>query len=178
MKYLNSKDLYKDEKVLKIMTFTKVPIIILWVCAALLTLIFIIISAVSHNWAMILWIFALLIACGISTTIYLSRELVVTNKRIICRYGLLTVRYLDIPLNKIQSVRCKQTLWQKLIPYGTVIISNSTYGILGYRFNGVTNFQAVKTAIMYALNKYEELKHTSNFDAQPAASESSAIAEE
>ncbi|MCM1305975.1 MAG: PH domain-containing protein [Bacteroides sp.] len=155
--------LYDDEKILKEMTFTKIPIIILWAVTALITIILIAVSAATViddiGWLIVvLVIFILFVVCGIYTATYLSRTFVVTNKRIIYFCGFLTHRYLDIPLNKIQVVRCIQTIWQRIFKYGTIVISNSVYGIIGHRWNGVTNFKSIKTAVMYALDNYENAK--------------------
>ena len=159
MQHIDSKFLYKDETILKEMTFTKIPIIILWVIAAIISIILIIVGAVDGSIiTMLIVVIVLLALCGIFTATYLSRQCVVTDKRIMYVCGLLSHRYLDIPLNKIQMVMCKQTFWQRIFHYGTVVISNSVYGILGHKWLGVTNFKTIKTVVMYALNKYENTK--------------------
>lgn len=159
MQHIDEQYLYKNERILKEMTFTKVPIIILWVIAVLVSIIFIIVSATGgFIISVLLLIIVFLALCGIFTAKYLSRQFVVTDKRILYVSGLLTHRYLDIPLNKIQMIRCTQTFWQRILHYGTVVISNSVYGIIGHRWLGVTNFKTIKTVVMYALNKYENSK--------------------
>ena len=159
MQHLNNKYLYEDEEILYRVEFTKIPLIILWVCALVVAIILIAVGAASGIIvSTIIPTVILLLLCGIFTVKYLSRELVVTNKRILFRSGVLTIRHLDIPLNKIQSVSCSQSFWQRMAEYGTVVISNSTYGIFGYRFNGAKNFETVKTTIMCVLDDYEYLK--------------------
>lgn len=160
MQHLNNKFLYENEEILERVTFTKVPIIILWVLAAIITIIIIVVGTINNMIVgTVVPVLVLLILCGIYTVKYLSRELIVTNKRIAFRSGILTTRFLDIPLNKIQSLTCSQAFWQRMFEYGTIIISNSTYGIFGYRFNGIINYESVKTIIMCVLDDYEYMNY-------------------
>ena len=138
MQHIDEQYLYKDEKIIKEISFSKVPIIVLFIVAVIASIILIAIGA-THNFIYIALGISIgwLTSCFIYTFRYFSRELVITNRRIIFKSGVMIVSHLDIPLNKIQMVNCTQTFWQRYFKYGTVVISNSVYGIIGHRFNGI-----------------------------------------
>lgn len=51
-----------------------------------------------------------------------SDEFVVTNKRIICKTGLISRHTLEMNLNKIETVNVDQSIMGRLLGYGTIII--------------------------------------------------------
>ncbi len=78
-----------------------------------------------------------------------SRSLVVTDKRVIGRYGSLDI---DFPLKQINETMADR----KLLGYGTVYITTSSGG--GYAFTGVVNYAEIRTAI----NECKEAAERSN----------------
>jgi len=58
--------------------------------------------------------------------IYLSRVLfVVTDQRIITRYGIFTLRYADIGIEKVQSVTTIQPWYERIFGYGDVFFATA-----------------------------------------------------
>ena len=53
-------------------------------------------------------------------------ELAYTNKRIIGKRGLFTTTILDAPIEKINDVYIKQTLFGKIFQYSSIVISTSS----------------------------------------------------
>jgi len=69
-------------------------------------------------------VFALLLL--IINYIYLSRVLfVVTDQRIITRYGIFTLRYADTGIDKVQSVTTIQPWYERLFGYGDVFFATA-----------------------------------------------------
>ncbi len=56
------------------------------------------------------------------TTRRSSAEFAVTNKRVILKAGVFQVRTLELFLNKIESVSVDQTLWGRILGYGSIVI--------------------------------------------------------
>jgi membrane protein YdbS with pleckstrin-like domain len=54
-----------------------------------------------------------------------SRELVLTNKRLLLKTGKFSVYVEDIPLNKIQAVHYSQGVFQRIAGYGTVEVQSA-----------------------------------------------------
>jgi membrane protein YdbS with pleckstrin-like domain len=54
-----------------------------------------------------------------------SRELVLTNKRLLLKTGKFSVNVEDIPLNKIQAVHYSQGVFQRIAGYGTVEVQSA-----------------------------------------------------
>lgn len=54
-----------------------------------------------------------------------SRELVLTNKRLLLKTGKFAVNVEDIPLNKIQAVHYSQGVFQRIAGYGTVEVQSA-----------------------------------------------------
>jgi len=53
---------------------------------------------------------------------YLTNELALTNKRVVARFGIISLSTLEIRLDKIESVSVQQTLFGRLFGYGSVIV--------------------------------------------------------
>lgn len=51
-----------------------------------------------------------------------SDEFVVTNKRIICKTGIFSRKTLEMNLNKIETVNVDQSIFGRLLGYGTITI--------------------------------------------------------
>ena len=51
-----------------------------------------------------------------------SDEFVVTNKRLICKTGLISRKTLEMNLNKIETVNVDQSILGRLLGYGTITI--------------------------------------------------------
>ncbi len=64
-------------------------------------------------------LFTLFIAPALSRW---SDEFVITNKRIICKTGIISRRTLEMNLNKIESVNVDQSIFGRMFGYGTITI--------------------------------------------------------
>ncbi len=53
---------------------------------------------------------------------YLTNELALTNKRVVARFGIVSLSTLEIRLEKIESVSVQQSLFGRLFGYGSVIV--------------------------------------------------------
>ena len=66
---------------------------------------------------------------------YLGMEFVVTNKRIVRKYGLIRAELRELPLSKVESLTAGQKgIWGRLLGYGEIDV----HGISGTRF-GITH---------------------------------------
>ena len=94
---------------------------------------------VLHRARISLWPFALHILVGLVLAAVLlglfvlvwvyikvkATEVAITNKRIIFKQGLISRSTVEINLSKIESVRVDQTLFGRLLDYGTLVISGT-----------------------------------------------------
>jgi len=75
-------------------------------------------------WYLIPLAFALLLL--VINYVYLSRVLfVVTDQRIITRYGIFTLRYADTGIEKVQSVTTIQPWYERILGYGDVFFATA-----------------------------------------------------
>jgi len=51
-----------------------------------------------------------------------SDEFVITNKRIICKTGIISRKTLEMNLNKIETVNVDQSIFARLFGYGTITV--------------------------------------------------------
>ena len=56
---------------------------------------------------------------------YLTSELALTNRRVVAKYGFITLRTQEIRLEKIESVSVHQDISGRLLNYGSVIITGT-----------------------------------------------------
>lgn len=65
----------------------------------------------------LLWVLAFLL-CR-------SNVLVITNERVIAKFGLIRRHVVELPLHRIESVQIHQSVTGRLLGYGTIVISGS-----------------------------------------------------
>jgi uncharacterized membrane protein YdbT with pleckstrin-like domain len=56
---------------------------------------------------------------------YKSTELVITNKRIIAKFGFITRRTTEIQLNKVESIAVEQGMVGRLLNFGTLTVTGT-----------------------------------------------------
>lgn len=56
---------------------------------------------------------------------YFTNEIAVTNKRVIAKFGVLSLQAVEIKLDKVESVIVRQGLFGQLLSYGTVVVTGS-----------------------------------------------------
>jgi uncharacterized membrane protein YdbT with pleckstrin-like domain len=76
----------------------------------------------------ILMLVLLLVSLGVLLVPFISRkstELVVTDKRVIAKFGLISTRSIEIRLDKVESVRVQQGLVGRIFNYGDIMITGT-----------------------------------------------------
>jgi uncharacterized membrane protein YdbT with pleckstrin-like domain len=77
-------------------------------------------------------------------------ELVITNKRLIAKFGLLSTQSIEIRLEKIESVRVGQSLIGRMLNYGDIVVTGT-----GSTFDPIRNIAsplAFRTALNQAMD--------------------------
>jgi len=105
-----------------------------------------------------LLIMGVFIACGIGFGIYplivylelIMTEMVCTNKRIVCKTGIMSVRTEEIKTEKLESIQIEQTLAGRLLGYGNICFSGT--GTAKVIFSKVNNPWKVKAEIEQAID--------------------------
>jgi uncharacterized membrane protein YdbT with pleckstrin-like domain len=70
----------------------------------------------------------LLIALVVLVSPFIARsatELVITNKRLIAKYGVMTTHSIEIRFDKIETVRVSQGLMGRILNYGDIIVTGT-----------------------------------------------------
>ncbi|MGN0536726.1 MAG: PH domain-containing protein [Acutalibacteraceae bacterium] len=97
---------------------------------------------------------AILLIVAISNTVsVLTTELVVTNKKVIGKVGLVSTKAMDAPLNKIQNVAVSSGLGGKIFGYGHINISTASGQ---FRFKNIKHPDDFKAVILNSIDKNEE----------------------
>ena len=84
-----------------------------------------------------------------------TTDLAFTNKRLTGKIGLINIRALDTPLNKINNIAIAQGLGGLIFGYGTIIIYSSS---AKYKFKGIKNPELFKNQLINQINEFEEEK--------------------
>lgn len=53
---------------------------------------------------------------------YFTSELALTNKRVIAKIGIISLRTIELGLERIESIRVEQGLFGRLLNYGTLVV--------------------------------------------------------
>lgn len=91
----------------------------------------------------------------IYTVKFFNTELAVTNKRVVGKVGVFNTSALDAPLNKIQNVSVKQTLFGKIFNFGQVRLDTAAGKFDFYAIKGADSFKGI---VMSQIDQYEEDK--------------------
>lgn len=95
----------------------------------------------SEDW--MVWVELIPLACALlyllANIIYLGRVLfVITDQRIITRYGILSLRYAELDIDRIQNVTVMQPWYERLLGYGDVVFATAgEKGGIDYQKPGV-----------------------------------------
>lgn len=84
---------------------------------------------------------------------FFTTKLVITNKRVNGKTGLINTNELDSPLNKINGVQVKQGLFGKIFNYGTVSITTAS---TVFNFDYIDKPNEFKTILNNQIEKYDE----------------------
>lgn len=80
-------------------------------------------------------------------------EMLITNRRVICRRGVFQFETKELSLSKIESINLKQSIWGRAFNYATIIFSG--VGTAKVEFDGVKDPWIVKSRIESIINKKE-----------------------
>lgn len=75
-----------------------------------------------------------------------TTHFVVTDRRVLVREGVLTRHGMDIPLHRINAVRVRHTLWERVLRSGTLVVESDSEEAL--EFDDVPGVQRVH-ALLY-----------------------------
>lgn len=147
----NANYLLEGEHVIARAKWTLVPFIILW---ALWFIYLLIISLGSNRsyysyssgmggFTVLIWIISIAV-CAISIFLFLARrELVVTNKKVYGRIGLIGTKQFVIPLSKVNYISVRYNIISRLLNSATFIVypANAFFGIMFMFVSNGTEFR-------------------------------------
>lgn len=181
------RNLGKDEKILARVTHSKWGLASSILVCLLFVIIIVVVQIVIHRvedysgesldyeaiFIQII-IYLLMSLCGIymitnSVIQIFYSQLVVTNKRVLGRFGLISKRVVDILLLKLDSVNAENGLFGAIFHYGTLtIVSAGTVG-RPPRFPYVNNTEEFRRAVLEAVDKAKAEERQAQAAAQAAA---------
>ena len=116
------------------------------------------ISIACFVFKLIIDLFAMCILIGFVWTVkdiikFFTTKLVITNKRVRGKTGLINTNELDSPLNKINGVQVKQGLLGKMFNYGTISITTAS---TVFHFDMISEPNDFKTILNNQIEIYDE----------------------
>lgn len=84
---------------------------------------------------------------------FFTTKLIITNKRVSGKTGLINTNELDSPLNKISGIQVKQGLFGKMFNYGTVSITTAS---TVFNFDMINNPNEFKRILNNQIEIYDE----------------------
>lgn len=86
---------------------------------------------------------------------FCAMTLVITNKRVIGKVGILKIRILDYPIDKVNAVETKSTFWGSIFHFQTVsLVSGNDKSHI--QFMGISNANEFKNTVTDAIEKHQE----------------------
>jgi uncharacterized membrane protein YdbT with pleckstrin-like domain len=86
-----------------------------------------------------------------------TTHFVVTNRRVLVREGVLTRQGIDIPMSRINSVRFRHNLLERMLGCGTLVIESASDEAL--EFDDIPNVERVYTAVYQGMAPDQEVAH-------------------
>lgn len=84
-----------------------------------------------------------------------TSELVLTNKRIYGKRGLINTKTMDTPLNKVNNISVSSGLGGKIFGYGTIHITSSSGE---YTWSGIKSPNVFRDSVMTEIEKFDEAR--------------------
>lgn len=84
-----------------------------------------------------------------------TTQLIITNKRIYGKVGLINTKTMDVPLNKVNTVAVTSGLGGKIFGYGKLHITCSSGD---YNYDLVRNPEVFRVALMEQIDRYDEAR--------------------
>lgn len=82
--------------------------------------------------------------------------LAVTNKRVVGKIGLVGVKSLDLPINKVETVSIKSSFWGGVFKFSQIVIKSASGDDDGLHWAGISNANEMKNTITAAIERYAE----------------------
>lgn len=99
---------------------------------------------------------------------FASTELVVTNKRVVAKYGFVARRTVEISLGKVEGVEVQQTIVERMLGFGSVFVSGT--GSHKARIKDVHDPMLFRAAFLEALDRHEKQDLATSIGGQPPPS--------
>jgi uncharacterized membrane protein YdbT with pleckstrin-like domain len=109
----------------------------------------------------------LLVALGVIAWPLIARsstELVITSKRLIAKFGIVSTQSIEIRFDRIETVRVNQSLMGRILNYGDIVVTGT-----GSTFDPIPNISK-PMQFRAALNDAMEATRTARFGVQPQGS--------
>lgn len=90
---------------------------------------------------------------------YLTTELVITNKRVIAKFGIISRSTIEINLQKIESIQVRQGLLARFFNFGSIVLSGSGNHA---PIPGISNPMQFRSAFIDAQESYGKTQTTSS----------------
>lgn len=92
------------------------------------------------------WLLLIPLIKAIKLTIYYNTtEMVITNRKVIEKYGWISVHCDEMSLNKIENITVESSFWGRLFGYGDVIIQGANRN--NVNFKGVSKPEQIRKII-------------------------------
>ena len=108
-------------------------------------------------------IFTILLVIGIITVIFpilkiLNTHLVITNKRVIGKIGLLSIKNIDYPIEQVNNVELSANFWGNIFHYYDLSVrsSGSSFSDSNISFTGISNAVELKNHVTFAIEQHAE----------------------
>lgn len=82
--------------------------------------------------------------------------LALTNKRVIGKTGIIAIKSLDIPIEKVETVVIETSFWGRIFKFYSIVIKSASGDHDGLRWKGIKNATEIKNAITAAIDKHAE----------------------
>ncbi len=162
MTNLVSNNLLRNEIVIASAKINSLCLLVPILFMAFVVLVFILSAIAGGIVGMIAGVYLLIIGIALFVVAFLRYKnivLSITNKRIIGKNGVLSVKATEAPLKKIQSVSINQTAFGRLLNYGTIIIDTAACTAKfssPLTFHYVKNPKEIQNCIFNQLFQYDE----------------------
>lgn len=143
-----TRNLSKDEEVKKIIKLHWINYIVtgvLTVFALFLLLLLLVDGGLKENIVYIVLVLFFVLWTLYSFLKLYTTERIITNKRVIYKTGIISVKTEELKNSKVESIEIKQTILGRILDYGTIEFSGT--GTSKVYFDNVDNPAAVKTEI-------------------------------
>lgn len=121
----------------------------------------VVVSVAGVSWAVIIpHVILMLFIIGFITIIpavikVLTTELIITNKRLYGKVGLINTKTLDTPLNKVNNVSVSSGLGGKIFKYGRIQVTSSSGE---YNFDAIRSPESFKAQLMNQIDVFDEAR--------------------